>query len=169
MAPLIVLTVVFFVLLLVGRERWRPVTSLRAALAAMFLLTAWAHFSSMRADLVRMVPPAFPEPELLVTLTGIAELAGAIGLLIPRTVPWAAGSLAVLLIAMFPANVYAALHGVSLGGRPATPLALRTALQLLFIGALIVAAIPDRIASLWRKTRARPLSLPRRLGTDRRS
>ena len=95
MAPFIVLTITFVVLLLVGRGRWRWATSLRIALAAMFLLTAWAHFGSMREDLIRMVPPAFPRPALVVTLTGIAELAGAVGLLVPRTAPWAAGCLAV--------------------------------------------------------------------------
>jgi uncharacterized membrane protein len=33
------------------------------------------------------VPSQFPNPELLVTLTGIAEIAGAVGLMIPRLVP----------------------------------------------------------------------------------
>jgi len=145
MAPFVVLTITFVVLLLVGRGRWRWATSLRIALAAMFLLTAWAHFGSMREDLIRMVPPAFPRPALVVTLTGIAELAGAVGLLVPRTAPWAAGCLAVLLIAMFPANIHAAVQGVTLGGRPATPLLLRTLLQGVFLVALVAAAAPARL------------------------
>jgi hypothetical protein len=41
---------------------------------------------------------------------------------------------AVASIAIFPANVHAARSGASLGGRPATPLALRLPMQLLFIG-----------------------------------
>lgn len=144
MAPFILLVSVFVVLALVGRGRWPWSVSLRIALAAMFTLTAWAHFGSMRADIVRMVPPAFPEPELIVTVTGVLELLGAIGLLVPRTSQLAAWLLAVLVAAMFPANVYAALEGITLSGRPPTPLVLRTILQLVFIGALIASALGER-------------------------
>jgi len=41
-----------------------------------------------------------------------------------------------MLIALFPANVYAALNGVQFQGRPATALWLRTPLQLIWIAAL---------------------------------
>jgi uncharacterized membrane protein len=51
----------------------------------MFTLTGMAHFVGMRAELIDMVPPALPNPGLLVTVTGALELAGAAGLLIPRT------------------------------------------------------------------------------------
>ena len=82
MLPLIVLTTTFVMLVVTGRlgvARLRDwVTCLRWALAAMFLLTASAHFTSMRADLIRMVPESLPAPGLLVTLTGLAEIAGAI-------------------------------------------------------------------------------------------
>jgi uncharacterized membrane protein len=128
-------------------------TSLRIALAAMFLLTASAHFGSLRSDLVRMVPPIFPRPDLIVTLTGIAEILGAIGLLVPRTAPWAAGCLSALLLAMFPANVHSALEGIPLGGRPATPLVLRTVLQLVFLAATLVAAAPHRSMAAFRALR----------------
>src|SRR5215470_14178788 len=117
MLPFYVLAGVFVVLRAVGfagvglLQSW--VTCLRGALAAMFLLTASAHWGRRRPDLVRMVPPAFRYPEMLVTLTGVAELAGAVGLLIPLLAPWAAAGLAVLLLAMFPANVRAAREGLS--------------------------------------------------------
>jgi hypothetical protein len=47
-----------------------------------FLFTGLAHFDAfgMRADLVAMVRSAFPAPGLLVTFTGILELAGALGI-----------------------------------------------------------------------------------------
>src|SRR5262245_2674855 len=99
MQPLLVLSGVF-VLLIVPLGWW---TALRIALAAMFLLTASAHWGKRRADLIRMVPAAFSRPDLLVTITGICEIAGAIGLLIPGLAPIAAIGLALLLIAMFPA------------------------------------------------------------------
>jgi uncharacterized membrane protein len=114
--------------------------SLRWALAAMFLLTASAHFGGRRPDLVRMVPPLFPAPEILVTVTGIAEIAGAVGLLVPRVAPWAAAGLGLLLVAVFPANVHAAREGLSIGGAPGTPLFPRALLQIVFLLATIGAA-----------------------------
>ncbi|MFZ0314155.1 MAG: DoxX family protein [Candidatus Korobacteraceae bacterium] len=105
----------------------------RFALATMFLFTATAHFTSTRKDLIAMVPPAFPRPDLLVTITGILEAAGALGLLLAPTRPWAAWGLILLLLAMFPANVSAALRGVQLRGSAATPLWIRTPLQILFV------------------------------------
>jgi uncharacterized membrane protein len=110
--------------------------AVRVGLALMFLLTASAHFNRMRADLVRMVPSLFPNPAALVTLTGIAELAGAAGLLMPATARWAAIGLAFLLVGLFPANVQAARAGVTLGGRPATPMVIRLPMQLIWIGLL---------------------------------
>jgi uncharacterized membrane protein len=105
----------------------------------MFVLTASAHFGSRRPDLVRMVPPALGDPELLVTLTGIAELAGAAALLVPRTSRLAAVALALLLVALFPANMRAAREGLTIGGAPATPLVPRAFMQVVFIGAILAA------------------------------
>jgi uncharacterized membrane protein len=90
----------------------------------------------MRPDLIRMVPPWLPNPEALVTFTGIAELVGAVGLLVPIVSRWAAVGLALLLVALFPANVHAARAGLILKGRPATPLVIRLPLQLIWIGLL---------------------------------
>lgn len=120
-------------------DSWQMAT--RVGLAIMFVFTAAAHFNRMRADLIRMVPPQLPSPAALVTLTGIAELAGALGLLLAPLAPWAAIGLALLLLALFPANVYAARAGTTLGGRPATPLALRLPLQLIWIALLCWVAL----------------------------
>jgi uncharacterized membrane protein len=111
-------------------DGWHP--ALSVGLAVMFLLTTFAHFyPRLRAELIAMVPPALPSPGGLVTVTGVLEFAGAIGLLIPATAPLAAACLIVLLIAMFPANVSAARRKVAQG----TAIAPRAALQLLFIAA----------------------------------
>jgi uncharacterized membrane protein len=112
MAPFIALSSLFLILAglrIAGVHAlggWH--TPLRFALAGMFLLTASAHWGKRRPDLVRMVPPGFPRPDLLVTLTGVLELLGAVGLLLPRLAPLAAGGLSLLLLALFPANVHAA-------------------------------------------------------------
>ena len=144
MVPTLVLIVSFLFFVALGRlgvsvlHGWR--TPLRWALAMMFLVTASAHFGNGRDDLIRMVPPIFPFPDVLVTVTGVLEILGAIGLLIPRFARPAALSLAALIAAMFPANVYAALQGLELMGEPVTPLVPRTLMQILFIGALVAAA-----------------------------
>jgi uncharacterized membrane protein len=108
--------------------------SARGALAAMFLFTAVSHFAPMRKDLMAMVPPALPRPDVLVFLTGVAEALGAVGLLIPQTRFWAACGLMLLMLLMLPANVRAARRGVLLRGRRAMPLWLRVPMQALFIG-----------------------------------
>jgi len=87
----------------------------------------------MRADLVRMVPPGVRNPEFMVSFTGLCEILGAIGLLIPRTRRIAAGALILFFVAVLPANIHAARAGVTLNGSPAMPLVPRVALQLLFI------------------------------------
>ena len=140
MQPLLILAVLF-VLLIVPLGWW---TALRIALAAMFLLTASAHWGKRRPDLIRMVPPAFPRPELLVTITGACEIAGAGGLIIPEFAPLAAAALALLLIAIFPANVRAAREGIAIAGRPPTPLPARATIQVIFLSALIAVAIGPR-------------------------
>lgn len=127
-------TLLFRALGLAGIELFATwLTSARAALALMFAFTAVSHFAPMRHDLIAMVPPALPRPDLLVFFTGIAELAGAVGLLFPVTRYWAACGLVILLLAMLPANISAARRGVRLRGRAATPLWLRVPMQVLFI------------------------------------
>jgi uncharacterized membrane protein len=145
MAPLIALVTGFVAARLAGLlgvdalDGWEP--ALRVGLALMFLLTGLAHFTGRRAELIAMVPPRLPRPDLLVTLTGVLELAGAAGLLIPATAPLAAAGLALLMLAMFPANVSAARRRLTLGGRPVTPLPARTALQILFVAAATAVAV----------------------------
>ena len=125
---------------LAGAAGWRALDDWQAAtrvgLAIMFVVTGTAHFTRTRVDLVRMVPPRLPRAAALVTLTGIAELAGAAGLLMPSMHRWAAYSLMLLLIALFPANLYAAKIGHRIAGRSHTRMALRLPLQLLWIGLL---------------------------------
>lgn len=140
MAPLIVLAATALLARLSGQfgvahlRDWAAST--RVGLAVMLCFTAAAHFTSMRADMVAMVPPGVPNPEFMVTFTGICEILGAVGLLVPRTRRVAAVALIVFLLAVLPANIHAAQAGVTLRGAPATPIVPRVALQVLFIGLL---------------------------------
>jgi uncharacterized membrane protein len=145
MAPFIVLASVFALLRLAGFAGVGALDELslplRIAVASMFFLTASAHWGKRRADLVRMVPAFIPRPDLAVTWTGVLEIAGAVGILVPLTAPYAAAGLALLLVAMFPANVHAARAKLTLAGRPVTPLPQRSALQLVFVAAVVTAGL----------------------------
>ena len=116
--------------------------ALRVGLALMFLLTASAHFQQpRRSGLIAMVPPQLPRPDLLVTVTGVLEILGAIGLLVPATYRTAAWCLAALLLLLFPANVSAAQRKLHLGTRPVTPLGVRTPMQVIWCAALVFVAV----------------------------
>ena len=142
MAPLIVMLVGWIAFRLLGAAgMWTAAsswtTALRFALAVMFVFTAASHFvPRTRGDLVRMVPPGLPNPELLVTITGLLELLGAAGLLMPATIKASAYALIALLVALFPANVHAARRQLIVAGRRATPLVIRLPMQVFWIGAL---------------------------------
>jgi uncharacterized membrane protein len=58
----------------------------------------------------RIVPPMFPAPAALVLISGICEIAGGAGLAIPSVRRVAAWGLIALLVAVFPANIYMAMH-----------------------------------------------------------
>lgn len=73
----------------------------------------------------QIIPPFLPAPLALVYLSGVAEIAVGIGVLIPRTRRHAAWATIALLIAIFPANVYMATSMVvveGIGGSDPSPL-----------------------------------------------
>jgi uncharacterized membrane protein len=81
--------------------------------------------------LAQMIPPVFPARPMLVVLSGLLELAGAAGLWLPRTERSASLSIALLMIAVFPANIYAA--GQTVHGLRMPPLAPRLLMQVIYI------------------------------------
>lgn len=147
MAPLIVQLVAWGAFWLAGvtgllGAAARPVGALRFALAAMFAFTAVSHFlPRTRADLIRLVPTPLPAPGVLVSLTGVLEFAGALGLAIAPLTRLAAFALALLLVTLFPANIHAARAGLEIAGRRAMPLRLRLPLQLFWIACLLWVAL----------------------------
>lgn len=116
-------------------------------MAVMLVLTASAHFvpegvtvMPNHGDMVAIVPPFVPFPSLMVYLTGVFELLGALGLVI-RPTRWAAGlALALLFVLLLPANIYAALADVPFGGEAATPLWQRIPEQVVYIAIVLWAA-----------------------------
>lgn len=98
--------------------------------AVLFVLAGAAHFvwpQTYRS----IVPPIFGDADRLVALSGVAEIAGGVGLLLPATRRVASLGLIALLIAVWPANWYMALNAKSfVSVAPAWTLWLRVPLQL---------------------------------------
>ncbi|MBK8259571.1 MAG: DoxX family membrane protein [Polyangiaceae bacterium] len=92
------------------------------------------HFTSP-APFVAMIPKSLPAPLALVYISGLAEISGGLGLLIERLRRAASFGLIALYIAVFPANVNMAVHGLGLGEFQPSPFALwaRLPFQLVFI------------------------------------
>ena len=82
-----------------------------------------------------MMPEVLPAHRALVYLSGIAEIAGGLGLILPATRRLAAWGLVLLLVAVFPANVNMAINDLSLGSTqvPTWALWVRLPLQLVLI------------------------------------
>jgi uncharacterized membrane protein len=83
--------------------------TLRVVFALFFVGAGVNHFIRTGFYL-RMMPPYLPLHLAMVQISGVAEIALGLLLLIPRTVPLAAWGLIALLIAVFPANLQMALH-----------------------------------------------------------
>lgn len=107
--------------------------SARDGLSVMLIFTGVSHFTFMKEDFVRMIPPFIPWPGAMVYFTGVCEIAGAVGLFLPGFRRAAAFALIVFFLAVLPANIHAARAGVTLRGKPATSLWLRIPMQVLFI------------------------------------
>ena len=79
-----------------------------------FICASTLHFFT-DAEL-KIIPPFLPLRRAALYITGIFELLGGIGLLIPRFKRLAAWGLVALLVAIFPANIYHAVKNVQVGG-----------------------------------------------------
>ena len=77
---------------------------LRRACGPFFVLAGSLHFVIPRTY-AKIVPPYLPAPEALVYASGVAEIAGGIGLMVPSTRRRAGWWLVMTLLAIFPANV----------------------------------------------------------------
>lgn len=108
--------------------------ALRWLLTVLMVLAGVNHFVSPD-PYVAMMPAALPAHLALVYVSGVAEIAGGLGLILPRTRRAAAWGLVLLLLAVFPANVNMAVNHLPLGERtlPAWALWGRLPLQAVLI------------------------------------
>ena len=88
-------------------------TIVRWLTAASFVAIGVLHFTH-DTIFVRIMPPALPYPLELVWISGVFEILGGIGLLVPFSRRFAGWGLLALLVAVFPANVHMAVNEVYL-------------------------------------------------------
>ena len=103
-----------------------------------FVLAGLLHFVNPE-PYVRIMPAYLPWHLALVYVSGLFEIAGGVGLMIPRLKRPAAWGLVALLVAVFPANVNMAVNGLPFGDQAMSAWVLwaRLPLQAVFIAWLL--------------------------------
>jgi uncharacterized membrane protein len=104
----------------------------RIGLCVFFVLAGLNHFRDP-AFYLGMMPSYLPWHLQLIYISGIAEVLGGIGALLPATRQAAGWGLIALLICVFPANIEAAMHGLRDSSIPAWALWLRLPIQAFLI------------------------------------
>ncbi|MFT3823821.1 MAG: hypothetical protein QM731_07865 [Chitinophagaceae bacterium] len=140
MKVVVVLAVSFLLSLLAikwlqNRYNWQLAGAI--AMGIMLLFTSLGHFMFAKG-MSMMLPPFIPFKTALVYLTGIIEIAAAIGLFIPSTRPVTGWLLIIFFILILPANIYGAIKHIdfekaALNGNGPSYLWFRIPLQVLFI------------------------------------
>jgi uncharacterized membrane protein len=110
-----------------------------------FFIGGIAHFAFTQLEM-KIVPPWLPQHRMLVLLSGLFELAGAVGVLISRTRSLAGWGLILLTLAVTPANIYMWQEPGLFPQIPYWALTLRLPLQLALLSCIWWAtrALPQR-------------------------
>jgi uncharacterized membrane protein len=104
----------------------------RRALGPFFIAAGLGHFARPRVY-EAIVPDRLPAHRELVYASGVAEIAGGVGAMVPATRRAARWWLIATLTAIFPANVHMALHADRYRRFPAGALWARLPLQAVFV------------------------------------
>jgi uncharacterized membrane protein len=100
----------------------------RAVMGAVYVVAGVGHFVATRMYM-GIMPDYLPAHRELVLLSGVAEIAGGVGVLVPQTQRAAAWGLVALLIAVMPANVWMVQHPERYPGVPVWAMWVRLPLQ----------------------------------------
>jgi uncharacterized membrane protein len=100
-----------------------------AAMGGLYMVAGMGHFLVTRAY-ERVMPAYLPAHHTLVLVSGVAEIAGGLGVLVPQTRRAAAWGLVLLLLAVWPANLWMAQHPGLTPGVPVWALWVRLPLQV---------------------------------------
>lgn len=95
---------------------------------------------------VRIVPSWLPAPLVLVQVSGVFEVLGGAGLLVPRARRAASFGLVALYVAVFPANINMVIHPELGGGIATWALWARLPFQAVFIALALWVGAPDQRA-----------------------
>ena len=111
--------------------------AIRAWFAINFIVVGITHFTH-ESLFVAIVPPWLPAPLAMVHISGVAEIAGGVGLLVPKVRRAAGWGLLALLVAVYPANIHMAVNEVYVPADwiPQNHLGLWLRLPLQFVFAL---------------------------------
>jgi uncharacterized membrane protein len=101
-------------------------------MAMVYIVAGINHFRVPKMYL-HIIPPALPRPKAINAISGLAELLLGIALCIPQFSAYAAWGIIVLLIAVYPANVYMFTNRHAAMGVPKWLLAARLPLQAVLI------------------------------------
>jgi uncharacterized membrane protein len=123
---------------------WQPCS--RDVLSLMLIFTGISHFTFMKEDFVRMIPPSIPWPRAMVYFTGVCEIAGAIGLLLPEYRRTAAYALIAFFLAVLPANIHAARWRNFSGQACDRPVVPNSVSDALYRNSLVVRALKRQSA-----------------------
>lgn len=140
MKPLIVLLITFVIALgatYFMHQHADVFSSGRIAMSIMLLFTSIGHFKFTKG-MEMMLPDFIPAKKQMVIITGLIEIAAAIGLLIPSTIKITGILLIIFFLLILPANIYAASKKVDFekanyNGKDVQYLWFRVPLQILFI------------------------------------
>jgi uncharacterized membrane protein len=124
----------------------------RISLAALFVFTGISHFV-MPEELAHLLPAFIPLRMELIAATGVLEILGAIGLVIPPLTRLASIALILFLLSVLPANIYGAFNHVPFGAHELGPVYL-------------LARIPFQLFLMWWAYYYGIRTLPRRQGAD---
>ena len=104
-------------------------------LLALIMVSAGVLHFARPAGFVKIVPAFLPAPYLLVLVSGVFEVMGGVGLLVPFTRELAALGLIALFVAVFPANVNMAMNDIQPADAhlPTVLLWLRLPLQVVLV------------------------------------
>jgi uncharacterized membrane protein len=153
MTVFIVILLLSFLLQTAARFNFNPQKDFkenaRLATGAAFIFAGISHFLAPD-KFMEMMPPFLPALMFLIYLSGFFEIVGGIGLMISKTRRLAALGLVLLLLAVFPANIYVALNNVQLGGFMSYAVYqwIRLPMQIVLIGWIWWCG---EVRGLWRK------------------
>ena len=99
--------------------------------SASYIIVGILHFTHVDFFL-KMMPPYLPWHLELVWLSGVFEILGGLGLLVPQTRRWTSYGLIALLFAVYPANIHMWLHSEQFAD-VGSPLALTLRLPFQFV------------------------------------